>query len=130
MTEPDVINYADGDGAATTASSYMPAWDVANHQRLHQYLGGHDQTYGGATLNIDADQLNVNLGGASTPAPPGSPVPPLPLPLRIALGMNSNGTAEWFARAANGSVLARSSTRSAAPAGRPPGRSATRRAIW
>ena len=105
MTEPDVINYADWDGAATTASSYMPAGMWANHQRLHQYLGGHDQTYGGATLNIDADQLNVNLGGASTPAPPGSPVPPLPLPLRIALGMNSNGTAEWFARAANGSVL-------------------------
>jgi hypothetical protein len=79
MTEPDVINYADWDGAATTASSYMPAGMWTNHQRLHQYLGGHDQTYGGATLNIDADQLNVNLGGASTPAPPGSPVPPLPL---------------------------------------------------
>ncbi len=96
MTEPDVIHYADWDGKATTRSSYMPATLWANHQRLHQYQGGHYETWGGATMNIDNDQLDVNLGGAVTP---------LPLSFRIAVGMNANGTAEWFARAANGAVL-------------------------
>ena len=101
MTEPDVINYADWDGKATTTSSYMPAGMWTDHQRLHQYLGGHNQTFGAVTLNIDSDRLNVRLGGAVTPPP--SPVPPLPF--RIALAINRNGTAEWFARAANGSLL-------------------------
>jgi hypothetical protein len=101
MTEPDVINYADWDGKATTTSSYMPAGLWTDHQRLHQYLGGHNQTFGAVALNIDSDRLNVRLGGAVTPPP--SPVPPLPF--RIALAINRNGTAEWFARAANGSLL-------------------------
>jgi hypothetical protein len=96
MTEPDVINYADWDGKATTTSSYMPASLWTDHQRLHQYLGGHNTTYGNATLNIDADALDVNLGGTGPQLQPG---------FRIAIGMNSNGTAEWFARAANGTIL-------------------------
>ncbi len=69
MTEPDVIHYADWDGQATTSSSYMPANLWTNHQRLHQYQGGHNETWGGATLNIDNDQLDVNLGGAITTRP-------------------------------------------------------------
>lgn len=27
----------------------------ANHQRLHQWRGGHNETWGGVTLNIDSD---------------------------------------------------------------------------
>jgi hypothetical protein len=105
MTEPDVIHYADWDGKATTTSSYMPKSMWTGHARLHQYRGGHNETWGGATLNIDTDQLNVRLGGSgsSTPTPPAPP--PLPFPFRIALGMNSNTTAEWFATAANGTVV-------------------------
>ena len=75
MTEPDVINYADWDGKTATTSSYMPAGLWTDHQRLHQYLGGHNPTFGTVTLNIDSDRLNVRLGGAVT-APP-SPVPAL-----------------------------------------------------
>jgi hypothetical protein len=30
----------------------------SGHQRLHQYVGGHDETYGGATLNIDTDVID------------------------------------------------------------------------
>jgi hypothetical protein len=107
MTEPDVIHYADWDGKATTASSYMPAAMWTDHQRLHQYLGGHNETWGKVTLNIDTDELNVNLGGSATPPVAPSPPPPgLPgTAARIAVGMNSNGTAEWFATAANGTML-------------------------
>ena len=87
ITEPDVIHYADWDGKATTTSSYMPTNRWTNHQRLHQYLGGHNETWGGATMNVDDDQLNVNLsslpissGSGPVPSPPppfpGGPTPP------------------------------------------------------
>ncbi len=99
MTEPQVIYYADWDGKATTASSYMPSAMWANHQRLHQYLGNHSETYGGVSIDIDADQLDVNLGGAPvTTKPTGYAT------FRIAVGMNANGTAEWFARSAAGTL--------------------------
>ena len=96
MTEPDIIHYADWDGHATTKSSYMPSNMWLTHQRIHQYAGGHDETYGGTTVNIDNDQLDVTLsgavGGQRRPA------------FRVATAMNSNGTAEWFAKAANGTL--------------------------
>jgi hypothetical protein len=106
MVEPDVIHYADWDGQATTSSSYMPSTMWTDHQRLHQYTGGNNLTYGNATLNVDLDELDVNLGGQSAPYPPPSPSPPVPpLPLfRVVIAMNSNGGAEWFARGANGTI--------------------------
>jgi glycoside hydrolase-like protein len=106
MVEPDVIHYADWDGQATTDSSYMPATMWTDHQRLHQYTGGSNLTWGGATLNVDLDQLDVNLAGQSGPTPPPTPAPPPPLPpmFRLAIAMNSNGGAEWFGRGANGTI--------------------------
>ena len=52
-------------GYTTTASVYnVPGIDNSlwsNHQRLHQYTGGHDETWGGVTLNIDSDVLDGSL---------------------------------------------------------------------
>jgi len=122
ITEPDVIHYADWDNRATTASSYMPAAMWTNHQRLHQYRGGHDESWRGASLNVDDDQLNVNLSGLPIPPGPapgpgptppasgGGPpyVPPYPFPFppifRIAVGVNTTGRAEWFATGARGTM--------------------------
>jgi hypothetical protein len=113
MIEPDVIHYADWDGQATTTSSYMPTTLWTDHQRLHQYTGGTNLSYGGSTLNVDLDQLNVTLGGQVAPVPqppptrpsPPTPLPPLPFPLlRVVVAMNGNGGAEWFARGANGTI--------------------------
>ena len=99
ITEPNVIYYADWDGKATTTSSYMPASMWINHARIHQYQGGHLETHGGATIDIDNDQLDVYLGGKVTAGHhPG---------YRIAVAINTNGTAEWFARSA-GNALAHS----------------------
>ncbi len=99
ITEPDVIYYADWDGKATTTSPYMPANMWTSHARIHQYQGGHLETHGGATIDIDSDQLDVSLSGTVAPARhPG---------YRIAVAINSNGTAEWFARSA-GHALAHS----------------------
>ncbi|HXP19038.1 MAG TPA: glycoside hydrolase domain-containing protein [Streptosporangiaceae bacterium] len=97
MTEPDVIYYADWDGVPTTTSSYMPAGLWTTHQRLHQYLGGHLESHGGVSLNIDNDQLDVNLGGK--PGPGGH------AGFRIPVAINANGTAEWFARSASGTLV-------------------------
>ena len=92
ITEPDVIYYADWDGKATTTSSYMPSGMWTDHQRIHQYRGGHLETYGGATIDIDNDQLNVDLGGGVAAVKHTG--------YRIAVAINHNGTAEWFARSA------------------------------
>ena len=102
MTEPDIIHYADWDGHATTTSSYMPSGRWINNQRIHQYQGGHNETWGGKTLNIDNDQLDVTLSGGTVPPPTtaGARRPGF----RIAVAINSNGAAEWFARAANHTI--------------------------
>jgi hypothetical protein len=61
--EPDEIWIAEWNGQESTSSVYVPVGDWANHQRLHQFRGGHNETYGGVTLNIDGDY--VDAGGAS-----------------------------------------------------------------
>ncbi|HEY3903008.1 MAG TPA: glycoside hydrolase domain-containing protein [Streptosporangiaceae bacterium] len=101
ITEPDVIYYADWDGVASTNSSYMPAHMWTSHQRIHQYLGNHLATYGGVSIDIDTDKLDVNLGGAPvTPNPPAISNRP-----RISIAINANGTAEWFAKSAANTLI-------------------------
>lgn len=48
-----------------------------NHQRLHQYRGGHHETYGGITINIDNSYVDGAVVAATGTAPP--PVTPPPL---------------------------------------------------
>ena len=31
----------------------------ANHQRVHQYIGGHNESYGGVTINIDTNAVDA-----------------------------------------------------------------------
>jgi hypothetical protein len=59
FAEPDVIFDALWNGQANTSDPNIPAGDWAYHQRVHQYSGGVNQTYGGFTLNIDQDFLDV-----------------------------------------------------------------------
>ncbi len=33
-----------------------------NHQRVHQYLGGHNETYGGITINVDSNAVDGPTG--------------------------------------------------------------------
>jgi glycoside hydrolase-like protein len=68
-TEPDEIWIADWNGAQTTSDPYVPSSDWAVHQRLHQYDGAHNETYGGATINIDGDYLDGATAGAATVTP-------------------------------------------------------------
>jgi Rv2525c-like, glycoside hydrolase-like domain len=58
---PDVIFDGLWNGAANTSDPAIPPGDWAYHQRVHQYSGGVNQRYGGYTLNIDRDYLDVTL---------------------------------------------------------------------
>jgi hypothetical protein len=60
---PDHIWLARWDGVATTSDSTIPASYWSNHQRVKQYLGGHNETYGGVAINIDNNYLDVADGG-------------------------------------------------------------------
>jgi hypothetical protein len=73
--EPDDIWIADWNGLPTTSDPYVPATDFAAHQRLHQYSGGQNVTYGGVTMNIDGDYLDgatAASGGGGQLVPDGT----------------------------------------------------------
>ncbi len=61
--EPDDIWIADWNGRQSVSDPYVPSADWPSHQRVHQYDGGHDETHGGVTLNIDGDYLDGSTAG-------------------------------------------------------------------
>jgi len=66
--EPDEIWFANWNGRASAASDpYVPATAWVGH-RIHQYAGGHDESYGGVTINIDNNYVEGATagGGASS----------------------------------------------------------------
>lgn len=71
-TEPDELWIADWNGLHSTSDPYVPSADWASHQRIHQYSGGTDATYGGATINIDGDYLDGAVAGGSGALPDGT----------------------------------------------------------
>jgi hypothetical protein len=68
-TEPDDLWVADWNGQQNTTSSYVPANVWSGHQRIHQYRGGHDETYGGMTINLDNDYVDGATVGTAAPLP-------------------------------------------------------------
>jgi hypothetical protein len=65
FTEPDDIWIGEWNGQRSTASAYVPSGDWSDHRRLHQYDGGHNETHGGATINIDGNFLDGATAGPS-----------------------------------------------------------------
>jgi hypothetical protein len=57
-TEPDDIWVGDWNAKQTASDPYVPSSDWASHDRIHQYSGAHNDTYGGVTLNVDSDYLD------------------------------------------------------------------------
>jgi glycoside hydrolase-like protein len=60
---PDDIWIADWNGEPVLTDHAVPNGDWANHQRLHQYTGPHNETWGGGTLNIDGDAADGLVAG-------------------------------------------------------------------
>jgi peptidoglycan hydrolase-like protein with peptidoglycan-binding domain len=44
-------------------TSWMP------HARVHQYRGGHNETHGGVTINIDSNWVDLGTGSVAPPSP-------------------------------------------------------------
>jgi hypothetical protein len=66
--EPDDLWFADWNGRASAASDpYVPVGTWTGH-RIHQYAGGHDESYGGVTINIDNDYVEGGTGGGTVSA--------------------------------------------------------------
>ncbi|MGW2378136.1 DUF1906 domain-containing protein [Kitasatospora sp. NPDC001683] len=69
-TMPDVIWIARWNHVADTNEPLVPSAYWANHQRIHQYWGGdgNNESYGGYTINVDNDYLDVSSGaGGNAP---------------------------------------------------------------
>jgi hypothetical protein len=65
---PDHLWFANWNGQASTVDSYVPASGWGQHQRIHQYRGGHDESYGGVTINIDNNYVDGGtVGTAASP---------------------------------------------------------------
>src|SRR5262245_22999909 len=60
-TMPNVIYDALWNGQPNTFDSVIGPGRWGNHRRLHQYQGDVTRTFGGITLNIDLDYMNVEL---------------------------------------------------------------------
>jgi hypothetical protein len=73
-TQPDHIWIANWNGRQSTDDSYVPAGAWSLQQRIHQYRGGHNETWGGTTINIDNNYLD---GGTVGPAIAPVALPPL-----------------------------------------------------
>ncbi|MFG2056207.1 glycoside hydrolase domain-containing protein [Micromonospora sp. NPDC048930] len=63
---PDYVHFARWDNVATVADSGIPSNYWSPKRRMKQHVGPHDETYGGVTINIDGDYLDV----APMPATP------------------------------------------------------------
>jgi hypothetical protein len=62
--EPDDLWVANWDGRVTSSDPYLPAGSWTGH-RIRQYRGGHNETYGGVTINIDNDYVEGSTAGAT-----------------------------------------------------------------
>ncbi|MEV8533084.1 DUF1906 domain-containing protein [Streptomyces sp. NPDC051211] len=76
---PDVLWAAAWNGRASVADADMglPAGTAqwTGGRRAHQFRGDHNATYGGVTLNIDRNWLDVDLGTDAEPLPDAEPDP-------------------------------------------------------
>ena len=82
---PDAVWIANWNGKQSVfGDPYVPDTLWPDHQRLHQYRGGHPESYGGVTLTIDNSIVDAPVagpGGIGPVAPTPQPVPaPVPSP--------------------------------------------------
>jgi len=65
---PDDLWIANWNGVKSTDDPYVPDRAWADHSRIHQYRGGHDETYAGVTINIDSNYVEgATVGAISSP---------------------------------------------------------------
>jgi hypothetical protein len=93
---PDVIWIANWNGVESVfGDQYVSDALWPSHQRVHQYKGGHNETYGGVTINIDSNVVDSIVVGGVAPPPP----PPQPAPAGQVNSGDGLATASWPAAA-------------------------------
>jgi hypothetical protein len=85
---PDYLDFARWDGVATVADPALPAGYWEPRRRMKQYQGDHNETWGGVTINIDNDYLDV------------APLPPAGL-----ADFTGNGWSDVLARTTSSGIL-------------------------
>ncbi|HKF82015.1 MAG TPA: DUF1906 domain-containing protein [Solirubrobacterales bacterium] len=63
---PDHIWTANWNGEADSDDPAIPASAWTPHRRIHQYRGGHNETYGGVAINIDNNYVDAATVGSAT----------------------------------------------------------------
>jgi len=58
---PDYVDFARWDQTITVADPLIPATAWPGKRRMKQYRGGHKETFGGVTINIDNDYVDFAL---------------------------------------------------------------------
>ena len=91
-TEPDDIWIADWTGDPVLTDPYVPSGDWPGAHRLHQYYGGHNETWGGATVNVDADVADGAVAGLK-PAPGPAPAHLTVRPAEVAVAPGGHAIA-------------------------------------
>ncbi len=74
---PDQVWIARWDGVANTSTSYLREDGWRPGGRMKQYLGDHNETHGGVTINIDSNFLDLGKGSVAATEKPrcgGTPV--------------------------------------------------------
>ncbi|HYP33480.1 MAG TPA: glycoside hydrolase domain-containing protein [Burkholderiaceae bacterium] len=95
VSTPDDAWIANWNGNPSVfGDKYVPDSVWTNHQRIHQFKGGHKETWGGVTINVDNDYVDAAVVGATAPPPP----PPPPPAGSVGSG-DSLATASWPAGA-------------------------------
>lgn len=71
---PDDLWSANWNSAQNTLDPYLPSTAWNTHDRIHQYRGGHNETYGLTTINIDSNYVEgTTVGLGAAPARPALP---------------------------------------------------------
>jgi hypothetical protein len=95
---PDDIWIADWNGDTSVfGDPYVSDSLWTSHQRIHQFAGGHRETYGGVTIDIDSDAIDgavVSSSSTAAPAPPPSlsPSPATPVSSPTASTLSAAGS--------------------------------------
>lgn len=72
FTMPDqiwVARWSGVPGKINDPETYLRDDGWQPHARVHQYLGGHNETHGGVTINIDSNWLDVGRGTVAPRSP-------------------------------------------------------------
>jgi hypothetical protein len=63
---PDALWIANWNGQQNTEDPVVPSNVWTPHQRIHQYRGGHNESYGGVSINIDNNYVDGPTVGTAT----------------------------------------------------------------